>query len=152
MDKKNLENLREIFEKEIEKLGYEMIDVEFVKEQGDNFLRFFIYQEKGITAEDCQRVSEVISPMLDELDPIDTNYYLEVSSPDLNRPLKSQRDFERNYGESVQVRLFNKLDGKKVYVGNLVSSNDDEIIIDLGNETMSIKKDIVATVKINIVF
>lgn len=114
----------------VEGFNYDLVDVEFVKEGPDYFLRIFIDKPNGITIDDCQEVSKMISEKLDDLDPIDRSYYLEVSSPGIDRPLKNDRDLKRNVGKEVEIKLYAPLDGKKVYVGNLKDFNDKQIKIE----------------------
>lgn len=114
----------------VEKFNYDLVDVEFVKEGPDYFLRIFIDKPNGITIDDCQEVSKMISEKLDDLDPIDRSYYLEVSSPGIDRPLKNDRDLKRNVGKEVEIKLYAPLDGKKIYVGNLKDFNDEQIKIE----------------------
>jgi ribosome maturation factor RimP len=114
----------------VEKFNYDLVDVEFVKEGPDYFLRIFIDKPNGITIDDCQKVSKMISEKLDDLDPIDRSYYLEVSSPGIDRPLKNDRDLKKNVGKEVEIKLYAPLDGKKIYVGNLKDFNDEQIKIE----------------------
>jgi len=94
------------------------VDLEFVKEDGDCFLRFFIGKAGGITIDDCQRTSEIIGDRLDELDLIENSYYLEVSSPGLDRPLKTDKDLKRNIGMNIELSLYKNIDGKKAILEN----------------------------------
>lgn len=133
----------------IEDLGYELVDIEYVKENNDRFLRFYIWKAEGITIDDCQRVSEVIGEKLDELDPIKESYYLEVSSPGLDRPLKTDKDLKRNLGKDIEVSLYKNLDGKKKYYGQLVDFTEDYIKIKTENlEEKIIERDIVSNIKL----
>ena len=93
----------------VEKNSFELVDVEFVKEGANWFLRVYIDKEGGITLDDCQIVSEELSVLLDEKDPINRRYFLEVSSPGIERPLKKDRDFERFKGSLVKVKTFNAI-------------------------------------------
>lgn len=113
----------------VEKNSFELVDVEFVKEGANWFLRVYIDKEGGITLDDCQIVSEELSVLLDEKDPINRRYFLEVSSPGIERPLKKDRDFERFKGSLVKVKTFNAIDGKKSFEGELVGLIDNKIVI-----------------------
>lgn len=97
----------------IEKEEFELVDVEYKKEGSNWYLRIYIDKPGGITLDDCQKVSEQLSDKLDEVDPIKENYFLEVSSPGLDRPLKKESDFERFKGEIVEVKLYEPLNGNK---------------------------------------
>ena len=114
----------------IEDLGYSVVDVEFSKLSDGMNLIFYIDNDKGVTIEDCEKVSRLIDPILDQLNPTDDKpYVLSVSSPGIDRPLKSKRDFERNLGKEIEVTLFSKLNGKKVYSGVLKSFSDEEVVL-----------------------
>lgn len=104
----------------VEKENFELVDVEFKKEGPHRYLRVFIDKPGGITLDDCQQVSEALSDLLDETDPIEENYFLEVSSPGLDRPLKRDRDFEKYKGEVVEVKLYEPLNGQKLLEGELL--------------------------------
>lgn len=112
-----------------QKNSYELVDVEFIKEGANWYLRVYIDKPGGITIDDCQIISEELSDKLDETDPIDQSYFLEVSSPGLERPLKKESDFEKFKGEQVEVKLFQPIDGKKVFEGELLGLINDKIAI-----------------------
>ena len=112
-DGKIVAAVREAVEKPVADLGYELVDVEFVKEGPNKYLRLYIDKEGGITIDDCVAVNDVTDPIIDRLDPIDEAYIFEVSSPGLDRPLKTDRDFERNRGKKVDVSLFKAVDGNQ---------------------------------------
>lgn len=113
----------------IDEKGFELVDVEFVKEAGHWYLRVYMDKEGGITIDDCVAVSEELSKKLDEKDPIKESYTLEVSSRGLERPLKTEKDFERTKGEQVEIKLFAPIDEKKVFKGDLESWTDNEVTI-----------------------
>lgn len=106
---------------------FELIDVEFTKEGPNKILRLYIDKEGGITIDDCQLVSEYLSDKLDEVDPIEENYFLEVSSPGLDRPLKTDKDLKKNIGNEVEINLFKSYNGKK-HFSSILLSFDDKII------------------------
>lgn len=124
--------VREIAEPVIENLntGIELIEVEYVKEGSDWYLRIYIDKTGGVTLDDCQTVSEALNDILDERDPIKTKYIFEVSSPGIDRPLKTDRDFERYKGETVEVHLYAPVEGSKIFVGNLKGKDDANIVIE----------------------
>ena len=114
-----------------------LIDVEFLKEGSDWILRIFLENKDGdLTIEECEKVSRALSIILDEEDPIDKSYILEVSSPGLERPLKTEEDFERFRGELIAVKTFKKINGEKEFIGTLKEFADDQItlILDDGQE------------------
>lgn len=114
----------------LEEKGYEMVDVEYVKEGSNWYLRAFVDKPGGITINDLESVSRRLSDLLDEKDFISDAYILEVSSPGLGRPLKKDRDFDRSIGEEIEVHLYRSLNGNKQYVGLLKSYDKDTITIE----------------------
>lgn len=125
------ENIEEIVAKEVEQLiagtPIELVDVEYVRER-EWYLRVFIDKEGGVNLEDCQSVSEKLSKILDEKDPIVDNYLLEVSSPGLDRVLKKDKDFIRYAGRTVDVHFFKPFKGQKLIVAELVSKDADDMV------------------------
>ena len=127
----------------IEDEGFEFVDVEYVKEAGEWYLRLYIDKEGGITIDDCENVSRKFSDALDKADFIDEAYVMEVSSPGLLRPLKKDRDFQRNIGKPVEIKTFKPIDGEKEFVGELEAFTADEITINTDDKRMNIaRKDI----------
>lgn len=141
--------LREIFEADISELGYELVDIEYKGSKGNKILTFFIFNEEGITIDDCEKVSAFLDTRLDELDLIKDSYYLEVSSQDLSRPLKTDRDIERNINEVLKVKM---KDGE-VFLGKVsdISENTYEFDLEDGNSRRVNKSD-VKQINIEIVF
>ncbi len=113
----------------IDELGFELVDVEYVKEGGDYFLRLYVDKEGGITVNDCAEVSHRMDPLLDEEDYVPDAYIFEVSSPGLGRPLKKDKDFERSLGEDVEVRTYRAIDKKKEFSGVLSAYTADTVTI-----------------------
>lgn len=134
----------------VEELGYYLWDVEFVREAAEWFLRITIDSAEGINIEDCEKVHRAIDPMLDEADPIEVSYRLEVSSPGLEREIRTDVHFEACIGEKIVVKLFTKLDGKKEYVGILKAYENKEIILDTDEGEKKIERK--AASKIRTVF
>lgn len=128
----------------ITSMGYELVDVEFKKEQANWVLTFYIYKEGGVTVEDCEAVSRAVEPVLDEADPIPQAYYLSVSSPGLDRPLKTEKDYLRNLHQPVTVKLYAQVDKKKEFTGTLEQFSGDAMTIRLsdGRERVFSRKDI----------
>lgn len=141
--------LREIFEADISELGYELVDIEYKGSKGNKILTFFIFNEEGITIDDCEKVSAFLDTRLDELDLIKDSYYLEVSSQDLSRPLKTDRDIERNINEVLKVKM---KDGE-VFLGKVSDINEDTYEFDLEDGTSrQVNKIDVKQINIEIVF
>lgn len=132
----------------LDKLLFELVDIEYVKEGSNWFLRIFIDKPEGITIDNCQSVSEELNLKIDEADPIKGNYYLEVSSPGIERALKKEKDFERFKDNLVEVKLFKAKDSKKLFKGNLVGLIDGSIVIKEDNNTiLKFDKTTVSSVK-----
>lgn len=108
-------------------LGYELYDVMFVKEGAEWFLRLFIDSPKGIDLDDCEKVSNRVSDLLDETDPITTSYSLEVSSCGLERHLREKIHFEKAIGKNVEIKFFKPINGEKSVDGELLKIEDDKI-------------------------
>lgn len=131
----------------IEEMGYEVVEVFFGKMvDGDNLI-FYIDKDEGVTIDDCEKVSKVIDPLLDELNPTsDKPYILSVSSPGIDRPLKNERDFKRNEGKEIEITLFSKLDGKKVYNGILKAYDESSVTINDGKKDITLQKSLIANI------
>lgn len=118
----------------IERNGFELVDVEYVKEAGMWYLRAYIDKPGGITVDDCADVSREFSDILDEKDYIDDTYIFEVSSPGLGRPLKKEKDFKRSLGEEVEIRTYRAIDRQKEFIGILVEYDQDTVTIEYEDE------------------
>ena len=112
--------VRELVEPVAGELGYEIWDVEYVKEGSDRFLRITIDSPAGITIDDCEAVHRAIDPVLDEADPIEESYHLEVSSPGIERDLRTEAHIAASVGETVEVKLYAPKDGAKSFLGELL--------------------------------
>ncbi len=129
----------------IEELGYEVVDLEYVKQSDGMNLIFYIDCDNGVNIEDCEKVSKIIDPLLEELNPTDDKpYILNVSSPGIDRPLKTERDFLRNKGKEIEITLFSKINGKKVFDGVLVSFNEKDIVIENNNQQLTFSREKIA--------
>ncbi len=127
-----IERAKPVIESVLNGLGYELVDIEYKTQYGDKHLTVYIASERGVSLDDCELVSNALDAPLDALDPTDgVPYCLDVSSPGLDRPFKTQRDFERNYGQKIEVKLYAPLEGSKVklYVGTLVSRDEQGITL-----------------------
>ncbi|WP_277406540.1 ribosome maturation factor RimP [Lacrimispora xylanisolvens] len=109
--------------------NFELVDVEYVKEAGNWYLRAYIDKEGGITVDDCEIISRRLGEWLDEKDFIADSYILEVSSPGLGRPLKKDKDFNRSIGEDVDIKLYKPLNKQKDFTGTLISFDKDTVTI-----------------------
>ena len=128
---------------------YELVDVEYVKEGRDWFLRVFVDKANGIDLDDCQTLSEKLSAKLDAADIIGGAYILEVSSPGIDRILKKDKDFVREAGKVVDVTLYAPLDGKKFFVGELIARDEKFLHI---KDIAPLPREKVALVRLHIDF
>lgn len=120
----------------VEEYGFELVDVEYVREGGTWYLRTYIDKEGGISIDDCEKVSRRLSDILDEKDYIDDTYIMEVSSPGLGRPLKKEKDFKRSLGKEVDIRTYRMIDKQKEFTGILKDYDKDTVTIELDDETL----------------
>ena len=125
------ERVEELIKDKIENIGYSLYDVEYAKEGSNYYLRIFIDSERGIDLNDCEKVSNEINEKLDEADYIKEQYFLEVSSPGVERILRKDKHLEQNIGKQVEAKLFKKDEnGSKNYIGELKEFNEETITID----------------------
>lgn len=133
--------------------GYEMVDVEYVKEAGQFYLRVVVDKEGGISLNECEEVSRELSPKLDENDFIEENYYLEVSSPGIDRALKRDKEFVKYKGRDVEIKLYKAIDGVKQFEGELVGLDEENnIVVIINNEEMKFNRKDVAIIRLAIKF
>lgn len=132
----------------VNELGYKLYDVMYVKEGKEYYLRIFIDHENGIDLDDCEKVSNRISDMLDEVDPISTQYNLEVSSCGLERHLREIEHYEAAIGKNVELKFFKAIDGLKQVEGILKMVKENTIIIETDEKEFEVKIDDVSSAKI----
>lgn len=113
-----------------DELNYEIYHIEYVKENGEYYLRIYIEKEGGITLNDCEALSRRVSDIMDEKDPIEEAYFLEISSPGLNRNLFTESHYKRFVGREIMVKLTKAIDGKKNIKGILKEVNEENIIVE----------------------
>ncbi len=124
------EKVESLLQKKIEELGYELYDVEYAKEGKNYFLRIFIDKPEGIDIQDCEKINDGINDMLDNANYIKEQYFLEVSSPGIERILRKNKHLEKNIGNKINIKLFKKDENLvKEHTGNLVEFNDETITI-----------------------
>ncbi len=137
------EKVEQLVKEPIEKLGYNLYDVEYVKEGPNYYLRVYIDKTNGIDLNDCEKVSDEINELLDRADYIKEQYFLEVSSPGIERKLRRDEHLQQNISQNVEIKLFKKdNNGKKEYIGKLKSFNKDEITIEAESEITIERKNI----------
>lgn len=142
------EKVENLIIKPIENLGYKLYDVQYAKEGKDYFLRVFIDKETGIDLEDCEKVSNEINPLLDKEDYIKEMYFLEVSSPGIERLLRKEKHFQNAIGKEIEVKLFKPLEKKKEYIGKFNKWNEENIYIEIENEEIAIERKNISLMKL----
>ena len=134
-------------------MGYDLVDVEYVKEGSGMSLIFTIDKEGGVNIDDCETVSRKIDPLLDEINPTEGKpYTLVVSSPGLDRPLKNDKDLKRGLGKEVDLTLFAKQDGKKVFQGVLEAFDEKTVTLATEDKKQTFERQKVASIKLVIKF
>ena len=141
------ERVEELIKDKIENIGYILYDVEYAKEGPNYYLRIFIDSEKGIDLDDCEKVSNEINEKLDEADYIKEQYFLEVSSPGLERILRKEKHYKSQIGKEVSIKLFKPINKQKELIGILEEYNNTELTIKVDDETIKINLKDIALVK-----
>ena len=131
----------------IEENHFELVDVEYVKEGANWYLRVYADKEGGINIDDCVLISRALEAKLDEEDLIKDAYILEVSSPGLGRPLKKDRDCERNLGKAVEIKLYKPLEGCKEFEGILKDYSKDDVRIETGEREYTFSRKDIAVIR-----
>jgi len=132
------DELAKLLEPTVERLGYELADLEVRLGGKGGLVRIFIDKPEGIDLDDCEKVSLAVSALLDVEDPVPDNYNLEVSSPGLDRKLTKVEHFQRFEGETVKVQMRFPIEGRRRFRGTLVSSNDENIVVEVDGESHSL--------------
>ncbi len=135
-----------------EQMGYSIWDVEFKKEGSMHILRVFIDKEGGISLDDCAAFSHAIDPLLDEADPISTQYYLEVSSAGLTRQLNKPEHFDKTLGSLVELKLYKALNGEKLFVGTLKAHSEKSVSVEIDGVLHEFEKKDIADIHLTIDF
>ena len=131
----------------LERMQFELVDVEYVKEGGIFYLRAYIDKEGGITVNDCEAVAREMNVLLDEKDFIPDSYTFEVSSPGLGRPLKKEKDFVRNMGKEVEIRTYRAINRSKEFYGLLTAYDKDSVTIDSEGEVLVFDRKDIALIR-----
>ena len=132
----------------VEANGCSLWDVEYVKEAGSWYLRVYIDKETGVSIDDCEAVSRVLSDLLDEADPIESSYIFEVASAGAERPLKRPGDFAQFMGAPVLLKTYKPVDGRKEFSGDLAGYDNGAVTLRIGEEEKRFEKDAVALVRL----
>lgn len=141
------EQITELLEAKINSIGYELYDVEYNKKGKEYYLTIFIDNEEEISLNDCEKVTNEINDLLDEADLIKEQYFLEVSSPGLERILKKDKHLQDSIGENVEISLYTKVDNSKQYEGVLKGFSDNEIILETESDEKTFERKNVAQIK-----
>ncbi|QLY82023.1 ribosome maturation factor RimP [Clostridium intestinale] len=149
MKKIELEDkLKELIKPLVDEQGYEFYHVEYVKENNEYYLRVYIDSDNGISLSDCEKISRLVSSLMDESDPIEGQYYLEVSSPGIDRQLFTNEHMLKSIDSKVVTRLLKAINGEKVIKGTLSEVKEDEIVILRDNNSIIIPKDKIKSINI----
>ena len=133
----------------VEREGFELVDVEYVKEAGNWYLRGYIDKPGGITVNDCEAVSRAFSDKLDENDFIEDSYIMEISSPGLDRPLKKEKDYIRSMGKEVEIRTYRAINREKEFYGILSAYDENTVTIKTEDGTeMTFEKSDIALIRL----
>jgi len=141
------EKVQNLLENTIINLGYELYDVIYEKEGKDFYLRIFIDKESGISINDCEYVNNNINDILDEADYIKDAYFLEVSSPGLERTLRKDKHFISQIGNEIYIKLYSQVEKRKEFIGILEDYNENDITINVNNKSVKIDKKNIAIAK-----
>lgn len=144
--------VEEMIQPYLNEQGFELVDIEYVKEGSSWFLRVYVDKEGGIDIDDCVMISEQLSAKLDETDPIPTVYFLEVSSPGAERPLKKPEDVTKAVGKNVYVTTYGPVNGMKEFEGKLLSFDGSELVVEAGKKQHAIPYDKIASARLAILF
>ena len=136
----------------IEANNFELVDVEYVKEAGNWYLRVYVDKEGGIAVDDCEVVSRALSDKLDVDDFIEDSYILEVSSPGLGRPLKKEKDYVRSIGKEVDIHLYKSIEKQKEFTGVLKSYNKEEIVLQIEDSDVTFDRTNIALIRLSFDF
>ena len=132
----------------VEAHGFELVDVEYVKEGSNYYLRAYIDKPQGITVDDCEVVSRAFSQKLDEEDFIEEAYIMEVSSPGLGRPLKKEKDYKRSMGKELEIRTYRAVNREKKFYGILTAYDENSVTIDCEGEEKTFQKSDIALIRL----
>ncbi|MEW5321146.1 ribosome maturation factor RimP [Geobacillus thermoleovorans] len=156
MSKKVTETVEQLVTPILDEMGLELVDIEYVKEGKNWFLRVFIDSDDGVDIEQCGAVSEKLSEKLDEVDPIPHNYFLEVSSPGAERPLKKAKDFAKAMGKHVYIKTYEPIEGEKQFEGELTAFDGTTVTLlvkERGRQkTVAIPYEKVASARLAVIF
>lgn len=141
------DRVEDLIAKKINDLGYELYDVEYAKEGKDYYLRVFIDKADGIDLNDCEKVSDGINELLDEADYIKEQYFLEVSSPGIERILRKDKHLDANIGNKIELKLFKPINKEKSIIGILKEYDKDFITVEMENDELVVERKNISQIK-----
>lgn len=141
------DRVEDLIAKKINDLGYELYDVEYAKEGKDYYLRVFIDKADGIDLNDCEKVSDGINELLDEADYIKEQYFLEVSSPGIERILRKDKHLDVNIGNKIELKLFKPINKEKSIIGILKEYDKDFITVEMENDELVVERKNISQIK-----
>lgn len=141
------EKIEELVTEPITKLGYRVYDVMYVKEGRDNYLRIFIDNDAGISIDDCEKVNNEITDMLDDANIIKDQYFLEISSPGVERHIRKETHLEEHINKDIDVKLFKPINKQKELVGRLKEFNKDTLTLLVENEKIKLERNNISSMK-----
>lgn len=142
------EKVENLIKTKIQENGYSLYDVQYAKEGKNYFLRIFIDKVEGIDLNDCEKVNDLVNPLLDEVDYIKEQYFLEVSSPGIERVLRKDEHLQENIGNEIEIKLFKPENGKKEFEGILNSFDKENIKLNVQNEEITIERKNISNMKL----
>lgn len=142
------EKVESLIKTKIQENGYSLYDVQYAKEGKNYFLRIFIDKLEGIDLNDCEKVNDLVNPLLDEVDYIKEQYFLEVSSPGIERVLRKDEHLQENIGNEIEIKLFKPENGKKEFEGILNNFDKENIKLNVQNEEITIERKNISNMKL----
>jgi ribosome maturation factor RimP len=145
-----IEQVKLLIDKYLEQNSIELVEAMYRREQGGMMLRLLVDKAGGINIKDCEELNNFLSRALDEANVIEERYTIEVSSPGLDRPIKTDRDFEKSMGRAIDVTTYEPVDGSKTHSGVLIGMNKEEVVIASGDVSTVIPRSKVAMARLRI--
>ncbi len=149
---KIIERIKELIDPFLDDSGIELVDMTYRRESSGMTIRLLVDTPEGVHIDECEAVNKALSELLDKEDFINERYVIEVSSPGLDRPIRTDRDFERSIGKKLDLTTFGPIDGRKTHSGILVGINDEEAILEAGGLSAIIPRDKIAMARLKIEF
>lgn len=147
-----VDRVKELIAPYLEEKGIELVDMIYRREQGGMTLRVLADTPQGITVAECEALNNYLSELLDKENVIEEHYLLEISSPGLDRPMKTDRDFERSLDRAIEVTTYEPVDGRKTHEGRLIGLDKENIVIETGGVSIVIPKKSIAVARLKIEF